>query len=356
MKLFIGSTLLMVIFKVLQMCIWFGIGVIIYSDILKGKLGIKIQGRMLPTINKLSFIELTLIIFTLFYFINFIFTLSFNYFFNLEQLNYDSRLFIIGENIGGSELENTKTDGITSSSNIEQTNSISKTQIETNNTSTTVEKKVTNSYSTLENTTNSNKDNNKVEDISRKVGKSIKYGGEAIIMSATVSGGIKLAQYSPTLAGKVGFTLLGVAVGGTAIIASKFSSKISEDILNINSNKYIDLIEPIKDALHLTGNNGIDSLLLIQNFQKMQLILLFMLGYNLLILYINEKKLEEVLLKIMEVKIVNFIINIFKKFKKSVKVFLFCSFILLVISNLQAYHYLDFYINNIEDIIKLYFK
>jgi len=52
----------------------------------------------------------------------------------------------------------------------------------------------------------------------------------------------------------------------------------------------------------------------------------------------------------MGVKIVNFILNTLQKFKKTVKIFIIFGFLLLFITNALAYHYLDFYINNIEDI------
>jgi hypothetical protein len=77
MEFYMGSTLLMIIIKILQMCIWIGFGVIIYSEMLKGKIGNIIQGK----INMLSFIELTIIIFTFIYLINFILTIGLNYFF-----------------------------------------------------------------------------------------------------------------------------------------------------------------------------------------------------------------------------------------------------------------------------------
>jgi hypothetical protein len=175
-------------------------------------------------------------------------------------------------------------------------------------------------------------------------------------MAAGVAGGMKLAQASPSLAGKIGFAMAGLGIGGTGIIASKLASKISEDMIAKSYNKYIDLIGSIKDALHFTGNNGIDSLIVIQNFQKIQLFLLFILGYNLLFIYNNEKRMEETLLKIMGVNFVNLILNIFQNFKKSAKVIIICCFILLVISNYQAYYYLEFFFHKIENIIKLYFK
>lgn len=68
MKHFIGSTLFMLTIKLLQICIWFGIGVIIYNHKLKGPLGLKIKNK----INTLTFIELTAILFTLIYFIHFL--------------------------------------------------------------------------------------------------------------------------------------------------------------------------------------------------------------------------------------------------------------------------------------------
>lgn len=77
-KHFIGSTLFMLTIKFLQICIWFGIGVIIYNHKLKGPLGLKLKNK----INTLTFIELTAIFFTLIYFIHFLLAFFFNYYFN----------------------------------------------------------------------------------------------------------------------------------------------------------------------------------------------------------------------------------------------------------------------------------
>jgi hypothetical protein len=328
---------------------------------LKGKIGKLIQGK----INMLTFIELTIIIFTFIYLINFILTICLNYYFNIEELNYDNRLFIMGANSESNVVDSSNTEILNSSISTDQTNTEIYTEANStragNNVTTNIEASDNKSTRAGNNVTtnleaNDTGKNNNSEESARKVGKAIKHGGETVIMAAGVAGGMKLAQASPTLAGKIGFAMAGVGIGGTGIIASKLASKISEDMIAKSSNKYIDLIEPIKDALHFTGNNGIDSLIVIQNFQKIQLFLLFILGYNLLIIYINEKRMEETLLKIMGVNIVNLILNIFQKFKKSAKVIIICCFILLVISNYQAYYYLEFFINNIENIIKLYFK
>jgi len=125
------------------------------------------------------------------------------------------------------------------------------------------------------------------------------YIGEAVIMSPAIAGGMKLTQSAQILAGKIKNTMLGIRAGGSGIVISNLSIQMSEDIINKDSNNYIDLIviEPIKEALYLTGNYGIEFLLLIQNFQRIQLILLFMLGYNFLMLYINEKKIGRILIK-----------------------------------------------------------
>lgn len=150
--------------------------------------------------------------------------------------------------------------------------------------------------------------------------------------------------------------MLGVGLGGSAIAATKIASNITEEFIDKHSNNFIVNIEDILEGLNFTGNNAIDMLLLIQNFQRIQIILLFILGYNLLILWINETNLEAKLLKLMRLSIVNFILNTIKKIKKFSKVFIFASFVLLVISPQQAFHYLDFYLENIEKIINLYFK
>lgn len=132
-------------------------------------------------------------------------------------------------------------------------------------------------------------------------------------MSASVAGAIKFAQASPTLAGKIGFSMLGVGLGGSAITATKIASNITEEFIYKNSNNFILNIEDILEGLNFTGNNAIDLLLLIQNFQRIQIILLFLLGYNLLILWINETSLEAKLLKLMRLSFVNFILNTIKK-------------------------------------------
>lgn len=73
-------------------------------------------------------------------------------------------------------------------------------------------------------------------------------------------------------------------------------------------------------------------------------------------LIIHENKLENLLLQIFPKIIVTFYIKTLKAFKKSGLIIIICLFFLLLISNLYEYHYLNYYISNIDKIIDFYFK
>jgi len=143
MKIFTAATLLMITIKGLQMCIWFGIGVIIYNEILKGNIGLQIQER----IYILNFILLTIIIFILICLI--IFILSLNYFCDIEPLVYNPTIYDLGDNTDISVIDIIKTE-----------DTISK--------------------SSIENVTISNENN--LEEFYRKIEKAIKYRAKALII------------------------------------------------------------------------------------------------------------------------------------------------------------------------------
>lgn len=88
----------------------------------------------------------------------------------------------------------------------------------------------------------------------------------------------------------------------------------------------------------------------------MQLFLIMSICYNLLLLNISEDRVENLLLKILPSKIVKLYIKSVRVLKKSGFIFIICLLILLLISNLYSYYYLDFFISNLDGIIKLYFS
>ena len=147
-------------------------------------------------------------------------------------------------------------------------------------------------------------------------------------------------------------------VGGGSIITASIDPKIGEGIVNSPSKKYIDssLLEHLSESLHFTGNSGIDLLLLIQTFQKLQLFFLFVIAYNFILVSLKEEKVEIILLKILPVTIVSFISKYIKFAKKYVRILIICFFIILVICNIQSYYYLNFFIENLDGIIETYFK
>lgn len=211
---------------------------------------------------------------------------------------------------------------------------------------------------------NQKSSSSKNESISRVATKAV----DGTIMTAALSGGIKVAQSMPTLAGKAAAVLGGVGLGATAIIAKNIAGNVSEDLGKI-SNKLIpsgkEFSELAEKLFHLTGNNGLDLLNMIQNFQRLQILFIVIIAYNLLLLIINVDKVENYLLKWLSkptplrkalAKVIQFYIKTIKIVQKSSVLILIVLFVLLFISNLYAYYYLDFFIIHLDNIIDLYFR
>lgn len=114
-------------------------------------------------------------------------------------------------------------------------------------------------------------------------------------MAASILQRGKIAQSMPSHAGKLATVGL-VVTGIVGIVVKNFTSNITTDI---GLNKYIDLnIESkITELLNLSGNNALDTLLMINHFQKIQLLLLILIVYNYLFGYINDNVQNSVLFK-----------------------------------------------------------
>lgn len=310
------NVLLIVLSKIVVFCFWFIIGVSIYSSLLKGDS--RFKSTLKSYIDRLSFMELVVIFFTVFYLVNFIITLSLNYFVNVDLLllNSEHRFMVMNEEVANQ---------ISSNSNTNPTNQIS------------------------------SKSNTSPTNSGQGIGllpAAIAVGGVGMVA------GMKAAASSPSIGGKLACVAGGILAGGASIVTSSISQKIGEEIVKPSASKLIDssLLEPLRESLHLTGNSGIDLIILIHNFHKFQLLFLFIITYNLILISINEEKVEMILLKILPVRIVNFISKFIKAAKKYGKTTIICAFIFLVLCNIQSYYYLNFYLENLDGIIETYLK
>jgi hypothetical protein len=183
-------------------------------------------------------------------------------------------------------------------------------------------------------------------------------GGDSAIMATSLAGGYALAQKMPNIAGKVGAVVGGLGLGATQIAAKNLASNMSSDL---GKNKLLnwEIINSklnISDLLGLSGNNGLDMLILINLFQKFSIFLTFLLVYQLLLKYVSPDILVNRLESILPNYLLKFIKETLIKIQKLSTIFIIIFIILILISNYFAHYYLAFYIDNLEQIIEIYFK
>ena len=112
----------------------------------------------------------------------------------------------------------------------------------------------------------------------------------------------------------------------------------------------------LKETFHLTGNNVLDLLNIIQLFQELQFLFIILICYNILFTRINLVKLEGFLIRFLPAVIVRLYIRSLSVYQKSSLIFLICFIILLSICNFYSIYYLGFFIDNLDSIIDFYFK
>jgi hypothetical protein len=78
--------------------------------------------------------------------------------------------------------------------------------------------------------------------------------------------------------------------------------------------------------------------------------------YFLFCLYTNENILREILLKLFPAFIVDYYMKIFIIIKKNSFILILILLLLSLFAKYLAYHYLGFFIDNIDKIIEVYFK
>ena len=180
--------------------------------------------------------------------------------------------------------------------------------------------------------------------------------GDAAIMAVALGGASKIAANTATPQGKTAVLAGGVALGATTIVAKNIASNLRSEIGKTKKLISDDLTQYLNDMFELTGNNAIDLLNIIYLFQKLQFCFVIFTLFYFVLGNINEVKLESFLVKILPFKLVKLYIRSLIYFKKSSNIIVLSLLILLVISNYLSYYYLGFFIENLDSIIKLYFK
>lgn len=350
-----NTTFLLISSKIVLVCFWFLVGIFSFRNF-----------NIIKNIfQNYSFFELAIIFYIFFLFLNlmgFLFKfLIFNYIITIELNSHsliDNLHFFSGDNSTSSGSAVPNGNASNSGDNSTISGSVSANG---NTTNSVVEKNTpikTESISSTSNPTSSN-ESKPTTSYSRSYTAS-NVNTDAGLMGAGLAGGMAIAKHSPNLAVKILAPVSGIVAGGVAIMAKNIAGNISSDIGRPKDSKFLaDLTNQIEIYLGLTNNNGLDLLLLIQIFQKIQLYLLFGLVYVIIIQKIDIVRLEAFFTQNLPPILKRFI----KFYIKSLMIVQKHSFIttifllfFLLFSNYYAYYYLDFFISNLDKIIELYFK
>ena len=146
------------------------------------------------------------------------------------------------------------------------------------------------------------------------------------------------------------------SIGGGAFMLKNIAGNISEDIGK--ENKFISekMIEILNDSLSLSGNYGVDLLNVVNFMQRLQFIFIIAIIYIFIVKLIKEEYVEKQLNIFISAKYVKFIINYLRLIKRGGNLIIICLLILLLINNWYCSYYLEFFIQNLDKIVDLYFK
>ncbi|SRR5258705_849642 len=288
-----------------KICIWFSIGIKLYLSISEGKLGLYLQNKI-KFINKLTFLQITLIFFIFFYIISItidiiIINLIKEYYFNnVEHLN---DLYMV---------ENQK--NTTSNPNPKPLN-------------------IANSK------------------------------GDSAIIAASLAAGTQLAKKAPTLAAKAAIFTTSAAIGLGAIAGKNVLNNLTENMGK--SSKNFLAFNPINDLdfseiLGLTGNSAFDLFKIIYYMQTIQLFISYFIAYNLFIYIIDFTIVFSILNKMFPgpigQKFLLFYSNYISKIKKASLIFLTIFTILSIICAYINSNNVEFFYTNFDSIIEYYIK
>jgi preprotein translocase subunit SecG len=293
---------------------WFSIGIKLYLEMSKGKLGQYLQNKMY-IINNLTFLQFTFILFIVFYVISItmdiiiINIINEIYFNSVDSLN---ELYMV---------EN-------------QNNTSSNTESSTSS-NTKVKSKI-----------NLNIANNK---------------GDSAIIAASLAAGTQLAKKSPSLAAKAAILTTTAAVGLTSIAGKNLINNLTEN-LGKNSKSFLPF-NPINDLdlseiLGLTGNSAFDLFKIIYYMQSIQLFISYFIAYNLFIYIVDFTKVFSILNKMFPgpvgQKIILFYNNYISKIKKVSLILLILFTILNLICAYVNSNNVEFFYTNFDSIIEYY--
>lgn len=292
-----------------KLCFWFSIGIKLYLNISEGKLGLYLQNKIY-IINNLTFLQLTLIYFIVFYIIS---------------ITMD---IIVLNIITGGAPENyfNNINKIESYMAENQNNTSSNTKAQTN-------VNIANSPS------------------------------DSAIIAASMAAGTQLAKNAPTIGQKALILSTSTAIGLGAIGVKNIINNVTGDLGQ--SSKKLLPFNPINDLdlsgiLGLTGNSAFDLIKMINYFQTIQLIVSYFIAYNLFFYIIDFtyiiNKLNKMFPGSTGQKLILIFSNYISKIKKVSLIFLTIFIILNLICAYVNSNTIEFVYANFDSIIELYIK
>ena len=136
--------------------------------------------------------------------------------------------------------------------------------------------------------------------------------------------------------------------GGLVIAAKNLSGNFTENIGKSHFISNSQIMAILKDTLHLTGNDALDLLNIIQSFQKLQILFVILICYNIIFTHINLVKLEGFLVRFLPAIVVRWYVRSMSGYQKTSLNFLFCFIMLLSICQYYSIHYLGIFIYNFD--------
>ena len=136
--------------------------------------------------------------------------------------------------------------------------------------------------------------------------------------------------------------------GGLVIAAKNLSGNLTENIGKSNFISNSQIMAILKDTLHLTGNDALDLLNIIQSFQKLQILFVILICYYIIFTHINLVKLEGFLVRFLPAIVVRWYVRSMSVYQKTSLIFLICFIMLLSICQYYSIHYLGIFIYNFD--------
>ena len=136
--------------------------------------------------------------------------------------------------------------------------------------------------------------------------------------------------------------------GGLVIAAKNLSGNLTENIGKSHFISNSQIMAILKDTLHLTGNDALVLLNIIQSFQKLQILFVILICYNIIFTHINLVKLEGFLVRFLPAIVVRWYVRSMSVYQKTSLIFLICFIMLLSICQYYSIHYLGIFIYNFD--------